>query len=60
MLTLGPNTDLDRLYMTWGFREQRRTYYNQEWHTFGLEWNDKYMWTCEFARAFKLVQDSTD
>ena len=32
--------------MTWGFREQRRTYYNEKYHTFGLEWNEKYMWTC--------------
>jgi hypothetical protein len=46
---IGPTTDLDRLYMTWGYREQRRTYYSQQFHTFGLEWNENYMWTCTSA-----------
>ena len=32
--------------MTWGYMEQRRQYYNQGFHTFGLEWNDQYLWTC--------------
>jgi hypothetical protein len=32
--------------MTWGYREQLRTYYSQKYHTYGLEWNDKYLWTC--------------
>ncbi|KAL7423010.1 hypothetical protein Q5752_002308 [Cryptotrichosporon argae] len=41
----GPTVDLDREYLTWGYREERRKYYNQEWHTFGLEWNENYMWT---------------
>lgn len=35
------------MYQTWGYREERRTYYNQGYHTYGFEWNDQYMWTCE-------------
>jgi hypothetical protein len=42
----GPTVELDRYWKTWGYRQQRRTYYNEEFHTFGLEWNDKYLWTC--------------
>ncbi|EIW67677.1 hypothetical protein TREMEDRAFT_33305, partial [Tremella mesenterica DSM 1558] len=51
----GPDTDLDRLYLTWGYREQRRTYYNQKWHTFGLEWNDKFMWTYIDSRVSQVI-----
>jgi hypothetical protein len=42
--------------MTWGYREQRRTYYNQVYHKYGLEWNDKYMWTCEWLVLFPQRQ----
>lgn len=51
----GPTEDLDRLYMTWGYREQRRTYYNQKYHTFGLEWNDKYMWTYIDSKVSQVI-----
>lgn len=43
----GPTTDLDRLYLTWGYREQRRSTFNEKFHTYGFEWNQNYMWTCE-------------
>lgn len=47
--------------MTWGYREQRRTYYNQKWHTFGLEWNEDYMWTCQFTWPHRGARaDGTD
>jgi len=51
----GPNTFLDRLYMTWGYRQQRRTYYNNEYHTFGLEWNEKYMWTYIDSKVSQVI-----
>ncbi|WVR06512.1 hypothetical protein IAU60_003543 [Kwoniella sp. DSM 27419] len=54
----GPVTDLDRQYLTWGYREQRRTYYSQKYHTFGLEWNDKYMWTCELTNLVEPADPS--
>ena len=41
--------------MTWGYREQRRTYYNQQWHTYGLEWNDKYMWTYIDSKVSQVI-----
>ncbi|KAL0255819.1 hypothetical protein I308_100628 [Cryptococcus tetragattii IND107] len=51
----GPTTDLDRLYLTWGYREQRRTYYSQKYRTFGLEWNDKFMWTYIDSRISQVI-----
>ncbi|KAK4685148.1 protection of telomeres protein 1, partial [Tremellales sp. Uapishka_1] len=51
----GPTTILDRLYLTWGYREQRRTYYNQKFHTFGLEWNEKFMWTYIDSRVSQVI-----
>ncbi|OCF35123.1 hypothetical protein I317_01835 [Kwoniella heveanensis CBS 569] len=51
----GPTVDLDRQYLTWGYREQRRTYYSQKFHTFGLEWNDKFMWTYIDSRVAQVV-----
>ncbi|WVQ83051.1 hypothetical protein IAT38_005189 [Cryptococcus sp. DSM 104549] len=51
----GPITYLDRLYMTWGYREQRRTYYSQKYHTFGLEWNDEFMWTYIDSRVSQVI-----
>lgn len=41
--------------MTWGYREQRRTYYNQQWHTYGLEWNEEYMWTYIDSRVAQVI-----
>lgn len=35
------------MWMTWGYREQRRSSYNQGFRTFGFEWNENYLWTCE-------------
>ncbi|WWC88556.1 uncharacterized protein L201_003467 [Kwoniella dendrophila CBS 6074] len=51
----GPTADLDRQYLTWGYREQRRTYYSQQYHTFGLEWNDKFMWTYIDSRVSQVI-----
>jgi hypothetical protein len=51
----GPNPELDRLWMTWGYREQRRTYYNQEWHTYGFEWNEEYLWTYIDSRVAQVI-----
>jgi hypothetical protein len=45
---IGPTPELDRSWMTWGYREQRRSSYNQGFRTFGFEWNEKYLWTCRF------------
>jgi hypothetical protein len=42
----GPTNELDRAYLTWGYREQRRSAYNQGFRTFGFEWNENYLWTC--------------
>jgi hypothetical protein len=41
--------------MTWGYREQRRTYYNQEWHTYGFEWNEEYLWTYIDSRVAQVI-----
>jgi len=41
--------------MTWGYREQRRTYYNQEWHTYGFEWNEEYLWTYIDSRVSQVI-----
>ncbi|WVW84865.1 hypothetical protein I302_106900 [Kwoniella bestiolae CBS 10118] len=51
----GPTVDLDRQYLTWGYREQRRTYYSQKYHTFGLEWNDQFMWTYIDSRVAQVI-----
>ncbi|WWC62746.1 uncharacterized protein I303_105343 [Kwoniella dejecticola CBS 10117] len=51
----GPTPDLDRQYLTWGFREQRRTYFSQKYHTFGLEWNDQFMWTYIDSRVAQVM-----
>ncbi|WVQ96527.1 hypothetical protein IAU59_003632 [Kwoniella sp. CBS 9459] len=51
----GPTVDLDRQYLTWGYREQRRTYYSQKFHTFGLEWNEDFMWTYIDSRVAQVV-----
>ncbi|WWD18620.1 hypothetical protein CI109_103073 [Kwoniella shandongensis] len=51
----GPTYILDRLYMTWGYREQRRTYYSQKYHTYGLEWNDKFLWTYIDSRVAQVI-----
>lgn len=53
--TIGPTPALDRLYLTCGYREQRRTYYSKRFRTFGLEWNDKFMWTC--SSTFHVFYD---
>ncbi|ODO09972.1 hypothetical protein I350_02196 [Cryptococcus amylolentus CBS 6273] len=51
----GPTTALDRLYLTWGYREQRRTYYSDKYHTFGFEWNENYLWTYIDSRVSQVV-----
>ncbi|WWC70921.1 uncharacterized protein I206_104873 [Kwoniella pini CBS 10737] len=51
----GPTVDLDRQYLTWGYREQRRTYFSQKYHTFGLEWNEDFMWTYIDSRVAQVM-----
>ncbi|WVQ73286.1 hypothetical protein IAR50_002854 [Cryptococcus sp. DSM 104548] len=51
----GPTEALDRLYLTWGYREQRRTYYSAKYHTFGFEWNEDYLWTYIDSRVSQVV-----
>ena len=47
------------MYLTWGYRQQRRNAYNEAFHTYGLEWNENYMWTCKLSYpSFPLL--STD
>ena len=41
--------------MTWGYREQRRKYYNSRYRTFGLEWNDKFLWTYIDSRVSQVI-----
>jgi len=43
------------MYLTWGYREQRRTYYNQEYHTYGLEWNENYLWTYIDSKVSQVI-----
>ena len=47
ILHWGVSNDYDRYYWTWGWTEQRRSYYNAQFHTYGIEWTDKYLWTCQ-------------
>jgi hypothetical protein len=47
----GPLTELDRWYWATGSRVVRRTDFASEYHTFGLEWNENYMMTCESVRS---------
>jgi len=51
----GPFPTLDRYYWTWGWRNMRRSYFNDDFHTFGLEWNDKYLWTYVDSRINQIL-----
>ena len=43
----GPTPALDYYFKTWSIRHQKLATYSAGYHTYGLEWNDKYITTCE-------------
>ncbi|KAK0523633.1 hypothetical protein OC835_006203 [Tilletia horrida] len=51
----GPTTDLNRYWMTTVDRKLFRKFYNSDFHTFGLEWNEKELFTWEGSPARKIL-----
>lgn len=57
----GPLATLNRYWTTMGWLSKRRDYYNEGYNTYGLEWTDKYLMTCECRRScFDDVGDELD
>ena len=51
----GPNTDYDAWYHTYLKKEALHTTYTQTYHTFGLEWSEKYLFTYINSRLMQAL-----
>ncbi|KAJ9094261.1 hypothetical protein QFC21_006087 [Naganishia friedmannii] len=51
----GPAAVLDRYYQTQGWRNMRRSTWADDFHTFGMEWNENFMWTYVDSRVNQII-----
>jgi hypothetical protein len=56
----GPIAGLDRYWKTDKVRRLLRNYYNQRYHTFGMEWTEEGIYTWSGTRAYKTLSYKFD
>ncbi|EJD44855.1 concanavalin A-like lectin/glucanase [Auricularia subglabra TFB-10046 SS5] len=54
-LQWGPGVGFNAFDRTRGWYQQRRTNFNQAFHTFTLEWSDKFMWIFVDSRVHRVI-----
>ena len=56
-LNWGPLTWLNAVFRTFGFWEERRSTFNEDFHTYTLEWSDKFMYVPSYEYPFTSSSD---
>lgn len=51
----GPTPKYDRYYWTQGWRNMRRATWADDYHTFGMEWNEDFLWTYVDSRVNQVI-----
>ncbi|KAJ9112880.1 hypothetical protein QFC19_000435 [Naganishia cerealis] len=51
----GPTVNMDRYYWTQGWRNMRRSTWADSFHTFGMEWNENFLWTYVDSRVNQII-----
>lgn len=51
----GPTPKFDRYYWTQGWRNMRRATWAEDYHTFGMEWNENFLWTYVDSRVNQVI-----
>ncbi|CDR99783.1 hypothetical protein, partial [Sporisorium scitamineum] len=59
-LHFGPNTEQDHWFSATGVSQLFRNYFNNDFYTFGLEWDDKSIWTWRGTRSRKSFEKKFD
>lgn len=59
-LHYGPNAEQDRWWSATGISQLWRKYFNDDFHTFGLEWDEKSIWTWQGSRSRKFFEKRFD
>ncbi|EJD54404.1 concanavalin A-like lectin/glucanase [Auricularia subglabra TFB-10046 SS5] len=54
-LQWGPGVGFNAFDRTRGWYQQRRTNFNQAFHTFAVEWTDKFMWIFVDSRVHRVI-----
>lgn len=59
-LHFGPNTEQDHWFSATGVSTLFRSYFNDEFYTFGLEWDEESIWTWRGTRSRKSFEKKFD